>query len=202
MTGKAPGGTSREFGGGFGRKFPEGGLDFLEVALVREFPYGVLPRQTSKKFASEPPKLLKSPSRSGSMRKLVLALSYESQEMGIFRVFSGLVKEFQSVFQGVFPYPLCGYPLWALPIAMMKAMKRWSASEEGGVLVRDLSFHACPSFLCLFFAIEAGSDQKNRAQRLTFRVRRPPGGVGVFHAKGGWPKSLCPASRACLPWLS
>ena len=78
MTGKAPGGTSRKFGGGggFGRKFPEGGLDFLEVALVWKFPDGILPKQTSKKFASEPPKLLRSPSRSGSMGKLILALSY------------------------------------------------------------------------------------------------------------------------------
>ena len=58
-----------------GRKFPEGGPDFLEVALVWKFPDGILPKQTSKKFASEPPKLLRSPSRSGSMVKLVLALS-------------------------------------------------------------------------------------------------------------------------------
>ena len=48
--------------GGFGRKFPEGDPDFLEVALVWEFPYGILPKQTSKKFASEPRKLLRSPS--------------------------------------------------------------------------------------------------------------------------------------------
>ena len=61
--------------GGFGRKFPEGGLNFLEVALVWKFPYGNLPKQSSKKFASEPPKLLRSPSRSGSMRKLVAELS-------------------------------------------------------------------------------------------------------------------------------
>ena len=36
-----------------------------------KFPYGNLPKQSSKKFASEPPKLLRSPSRSGSMQKLV-----------------------------------------------------------------------------------------------------------------------------------
>ena len=47
-----------EVSGGFGRKFPEGGLDFLEVALVWKFPHGILPKQTSKKFDSEPPKLL------------------------------------------------------------------------------------------------------------------------------------------------
>ena len=62
VPGKAPGGTSRKFGGGFGRNFPEGGPDFLEVALVWKFPYGIFPKQTSKKFASEPPKLLRSPS--------------------------------------------------------------------------------------------------------------------------------------------
>ena len=33
--------------GGFWRKFPEGGPDFLEVALVWKFPYRILPRQTS-----------------------------------------------------------------------------------------------------------------------------------------------------------
>ena len=42
----------------------------------------------------------------------------ESQEKGslrgIFRVFSGIV--FSMCFQGVFPHPLCGYPLWTLPI--------------------------------------------------------------------------------------
>ena len=65
-----------EVWGGFARKFPEGGLDFLEVAWVWKFPRGILPKQTSKKFTSEPPKLLRSPSRSGSMQKLVGALSY------------------------------------------------------------------------------------------------------------------------------
>ena len=65
-----------EVRGGFGRKFPEGGLNFLEVALVWKFPYGNLPKQSSKKFASEPPKLLRSPSRSSPMRKLVAELSY------------------------------------------------------------------------------------------------------------------------------
>ena len=67
--------------GGFGRKFPEGDLNFLEVgvALVWKFPYGNLPKQSSKKFASEPPELLRSPSRSGSMRKLVAELSYCSK---------------------------------------------------------------------------------------------------------------------------
>ena len=37
-----------------------GSLDFLEVALMWKFPCGILPKQTSKKFASEPPKLLRS----------------------------------------------------------------------------------------------------------------------------------------------
>ena len=43
---------------------------------------------------------------------------------------------------------------------------------------------------------------EKRAQRLSFWVRRPPGGVGVFHAKGWWPKSSCPPSKLCLPWVS
>ena len=46
------------------------------------------------------------------------------------------------------------------------------------------------------------SGKKKRAQRLTFGVRRPPGGVEVFHAKGWWPKSSCPPSKVCLPWVS
>ena len=25
---------------------------------------------------------------------------------------------------------------------------------------------------------------------------------GVFHAKGWWPKSSCPPSKVCLPWVS
>ena len=44
--------------------------------------------------------------------------------------------------------------------------------------------------------------QKKRAQRLTFWVWRPPGGVRVFRAKGWWPKSSCPPSKVCLPWAS
>ena len=35
-----------------------------------------------------------------------------------------------------------------------------------------------------------------------FWIRIPPGGVGVFHAKGWWPKSSCPPSKVCLPWFS
>ena len=35
--------------------------------------------------------------------------------------------------------------------------------------------------------------QEKRAQRLTLWVRRPPGGMGVFHAKGWWSKSSCPS---------
>ena len=44
--------------------------------------------------------------------------------------------------------------------------------------------------------------REKRAQRLSFWVRRPPGGVGVFHAKGWWPKTSCPPSKLCLPWVS
>ena len=43
---------------------------------------------------------------------------------------------------------------------------------------------------------------KKRAQRLSFWVWTPPGGVGVFHAKGWWPKASCPPSKLCLPWVS
>ena len=46
------------------------------------------------------------------------------------------------------------------------------------------------------------SGKKKRAQRLTFWVRRPPGRVGVSHMKGWWPKSSCPPSKFCLPWVS
>ena len=44
--------------------------------------------------------------------------------------------------------------------------------------------------------------QEKRAQRLTFWVRRPPGGVEVFLAKGWWPKTSCSPSKVCLPWVS
>ena len=57
-------------GGGVGRKFPEGGTDFLEVALVWKFPYGILSKQTSKRFASETTQTSKKSLQSGSMRKL------------------------------------------------------------------------------------------------------------------------------------
>ena len=46
VTGKAPGGLLGGGGGseGFGRKLSEGGLNFLEVALVGgKVPYGILP---------------------------------------------------------------------------------------------------------------------------------------------------------------
>ena len=55
VTGKAPPEGLLGSSGGFARKFPEGGLDFLELALVWKFQDGSLPKQTSKKFASEPP---------------------------------------------------------------------------------------------------------------------------------------------------
>ena len=44
--------------------------------------------------------------------------------------------------------------------------------------------------------------QEKTAQRLTFWVWRLPGGVGVFHAKGWWPKTSCSPSKVCLPWVS
>ena len=42
------------------------------------------------------------------------------------------------------------------------------------------------------------STQARKTQRLTFWVWRPPGGVGVFHAKGRWLQSLGPPSKVCL----
>ena len=44
--------------------------------------------------------------------------------------------------------------------------------------------------------------QEKRAQRLAFWVRRPLGGVGVFHGKGWWSKTSCSPSKLCLPWVS
>ena len=60
------------------------------------------------------------------------------------------------------------------------------------------------AFPCLlFFRLYLLSFKREKgAQRLTFWVRRPPGGVGVFHVKGWWPKSSCPPSKVCLPWVS
>ena len=51
---------------------------------------------------------------------------------------------------------------------------------------------------------EASQSQarKKSTKILTFWVRRPPSGLGVFHAKGWWPKSSCPPSKVCLPWVS
>ena len=48
------------------------------------------------------------------------------------------------------------------------------------------------------------NNAKKRTQRLTltFWVRRLPGGVGVFPAKGWWSKSSCPPSKVSLPWVS
>ena len=37
--------------------------------------------------------------------------------------------------------------------------------------------------------------------KINFWVRRPPDGVGVFHAKGWWSESSCPPSKVCLPWV-
>ena len=46
-------------------------------------------------------------------------------------------------------------------------------------------------------------NQAKKSTKINFSwVRRPPGGVGVFHAKGWWPKSSCPPLTVCLPWLS
>ena len=62
---------------------------------------------------------------------------------------------------------------------------------------RDSSGEKTPFLMTPF----SGPEEK-RAQRLTFWVRRPPGGVGVLHAKGWWPKTSCSPSKVCLPWDS
>ena len=56
--------------------------------------------------------------------------------------------------------------------------------------------------LCVSLSLPPCIRQEKRAQRLSFWIRRPPGGVGVFHAKGWWPKTSCPPSKLCLPWVS
>ena len=46
------------------------------------------------------------------------------------------------------------------------------------------------------------SGKGKRAQRLTLWVLRPPGGVGVFRAKGWWLKSSCSPLKVCVLWVS
>ena len=97
VPGTASGGTSRKFGG-VRAEVPEGGLNFLEVALVWKFPYGNLPKQSSKKFAPEPPELLRSPPEAvpcGSSLQNCLTPAVESsiaiedavENRGLYRVF-------------------------------------------------------------------------------------------------------------------
>ena len=75
--------------------------------------------------------------------------------------------------------------------------------------LRHINFPGCPKWGVL------GGRQKvyvekvfvpvcplKSAQRLTFWVRTPLRGVGVFHAKGWRPKSSCSPSKVCLPWVS
>ena len=51
-----------------------------------------------------------------------------------------------------------------------------------------------------FFTVPKIRPEK-RAQRLAFWVRRPPGGVGVFLAKGWGSKTSCSPSKVRLPWV-
>ena len=74
---------------------------------------------------------------------------------------------------------------------------RVSRSPSHSLTLQPFSLSlSCLRVLLLLFSPE------KRAQRLTFWLRRPPGEVGVFHAKGWWPKSSCPPSKVCLPWVS
>ena len=69
-------------------KILDGGLDFLDAALAWRFPYGTLPKQTSKKFASD----LRSPSRSG-LRFAIWASNSEMKSSYRYRL-EGIVSIF------------------------------------------------------------------------------------------------------------
>ena len=55
---------------------------------------------------------------------------------------------------------------------------------------------------CYSLALISCFQARKKSTKINFWVRRPPGGVGVFHAKGWWPKSSCSPSKVCLPWVS
>ena len=96
-------------------------------------------------------------------------------------------------------------------------LKRRNFSEPQGVLWLSLSplirrrqeetipnrtSEEVPNLILRSSSAPSLSGKKKRAQRLTFWVLRPPGGAEVFHAKGWSPKSSCPPSKVCLPWVS
>ena len=115
---------------------------------------------------------------------------------------------FRSGGTSAYPYPM----VWPLPRpwseTMVSIIPLWALPTYAWENVLSL---VCPFRMCSRRprAQGVGVDpcllnirQEKRAQRLSFRVRRPPGGVGVFHAKGWWPKTSCPPSKLCLPWVS
>ena len=70
------------------------------------------------------------------------------------------------------------------------------AGKRDGFKRGVLLIWTCPSFCVLFVLLSQAT--KRSTKIITFWVRRPPGGVGVFHAKGWWPKSSCYPSKVCL----
>ena len=49
--------------------------------------------------------------------------------------------------------------------------------------------------------VTQANQERKKSTKINFWVRRPPGGMGVFHVKGWWPKSSCPPSKVCFPWV-
>ena len=99
------------------------------------------------------------------------------------------------------------FPLYGGTFGQSYSVSTWEPSERQ-ISLESLAEGCAPSdgdlwnFKNSTVWPEIFTVQYQRAQRLTFWVRRPPGGVGVFRAKGGWPKTSCPPSEVCLPWVS
>ena len=95
----------------------------------------------------------------------------------------------------------CFYSSICVQFRKTSPLKSGESSEKSSGENRVKSCHVCGCHG--FFGCEKFQARK-KTQRLTFCVWRPPGGVGVFRAKGWWPKSSCPPSRVCLPssWVS
>ena len=99
--------TSALLQGSCSEKFPEGGLNFLEVALVWIFPYGKFLKQSSKKFASEPPPQTskKSPQKrfhAEACRRMVLSKSQNNRKGGTASLCSRTCVKRNAVFSARF----------------------------------------------------------------------------------------------------
>ena len=78
---------------------------------------------------------------------------------------------------------------------------RWGAfwcNSGGTVSAAELSELVDLTSALIGFLRICPNQATKKAQSLTLRVRRPPGGVGVFHVKRWWSKSSCPPSKVCL----